>query len=123
MHSPYATATRNTRQSQAFVPDHRNVSSVQHHSALFSMPNIFPACDHEFIRTLAEDLNLLATGDTYDEHDREHGDREGEWKYIDDGDEDDGEERNTDVNRVLKKYDKAKVIWRAEGLMSGTIDC
>ena len=95
------------------------------------MVNSFPAREREFIKRLAEDLHLSLTWDEYDEQDEnivvwrfpgdleeplteeqidssgaledENGD-DGEWE-----DEDDEESRAA-VDRVLTKYEKAKVM-------------
>jgi len=95
------------------------------------MPNIFPARERQFINKLAEDLHLSLTWDEYDEYDQnlvtwrfpgeleeplpqgpqdsadaadaETSGEDDEWE-----DEDDEESRAA-VDRVLAKYEKAKV--------------
>lgn len=101
------------------------------------MPNNFPAKDREFINKLADDLHLSVTWDEYDEQDQNlvtwrfpgeleelvpddgngnsnssgngtprEDDDEGEDEAWEDEDD---EESRAAVDRVLGKYDKAKV--------------
>jgi hypothetical protein len=94
------------------------------------MPNTFPAQERKFISTLAEELNPSVTWDEYDEEDQnlvtwrlpgvidelstdtaaEHvygnENSEGEWEDVDEEDE----EAEVAVDRVLKKFDKAPVV-------------
>jgi 5'-3' exoribonuclease 1 len=89
------------------------------------MPNSFPARDRAFITKLAEDLHLSITWDEYDADDQnlvswrfpgalEEPLPEGEVNPAEeDGDEwedEDDEESNQAVDRVLAKYTKAKVM-------------
>lgn len=104
------------------VLDHRagNYSPT----APLTFPNDFNARERRFINTLATDLNLTLAWDGFDEHDRnvvsisfpstapvdasEAADgNDEEWE---DEDEEDLAESNAAVDRVLKKYAKAKVI-------------
>lgn len=92
------------------------------------MPNIFPARDRLFISNLAEELHLHLTWDEYDEDDQnlitwrfpgeldeplpDSGDAlEPEMEAEEDVWEDeDDEESRAAVDRVLAKYQKAKVM-------------
>ncbi|THH13302.1 hypothetical protein EW146_g6897 [Bondarzewia mesenterica] len=113
---------------KAFVLKHRGSHTPSHlRNARLDMPNTFPARDRAFIGDLAKDLHLELMWDEYDENDQnlvtlrfpgaletplstEEGE-EGEGNG--DGDEDEweseDEEGNEAVDRVLKKYEKAKV--------------
>lgn len=85
--------------------------------------NDFPASERKFVSTLAEDLHLNLRWDEFDEEDVNlvtmqlpgHGDQEagddneGDWE-----DEDDMESKAA-VERVLRKYEKAKVFDDDEG--------
>ena len=99
------------------------------------MPNTFPARDRTFINKLADDLHLSVTWDEYDENDQnlvtwrfpgeleepvpdpENGDANGksDETIIEQGDDDDAwededdEESRAAVDRVLQKYERAKV--------------
>lgn len=93
------------------------------------MPNTFPAKDRTFINKLADDLHLSVTWDEYDENDQNlvtwrfpgeleepvPEDGNSPPKSDDDGDDDDAwededdEESRAAVDRVLQKYEKAKV--------------
>lgn len=93
-----------------------------------TMVNDFPARDRQFIGTLAEDLHLSISWDEYDDEDRNlvtwrfpgeldeplpedangNGDGDGEEDDEEWEDEDDEESRAA-VDRVLSKYEKAKV--------------
>lgn len=116
---------------KAFVLDHRAPGSLAHlHKSRLTMPNVFPAADRKFINDLAGDLHLSVTWDEYDEQDQnivvwrfpgeleepvpENGDIiakvEGEEEADDDAWEDEeDEESRAAVDRVLNKYEKAKV--------------
>ena len=93
------------------------------------MPNTFPARERKFIVTLAEDLHLSLTWDEYDDDDQnlvvwrfpgeleeplpENGNGHSNGAEDDDDDEwedEDDEESRVAVDRVLAKYDKAKVM-------------
>lgn len=89
------------------------------------MPNTFPARERTFIGKLAEDLHLSITWDEYDAEDQnlvswrfpgaleeplpegtatEGTEEDDEWE------DDDDEESKEAVDRVLAKYEKAKVM-------------
>ncbi len=95
------------------------------------MPNVFPAADRLFVNKLAEDLHLSLTWDEYDEQDNNlvtwrfpgeleeqvPEDGESNVKIEEEGEEEDDaawedeedEESKAAVDRVLGKYEKAKV--------------
>lgn len=105
-----------------------------------AMLNTVPARDRKFITTLGEDLHLSVTWDEYDEDDQnlitlrlpgesqqvpfdldngeaaveEEGGEGGEWEDVPDQ-EDEDEEARCAIDRVLKKYEKAKVVDDDEG--------
>lgn len=94
------------------------------------MPNTFPARERKFIGTLAEDLHLSLTWDEYDDDDQnlvvwrfpgeleeplpENGNGHANGEGGDEDDEawedEDDEESRAAVDRVLAKYEKAKVM-------------
>lgn len=114
-------------QVRSFVLQYRNASSTALGNALLTMPNTFPAKDREFITRLADDLHLSLTWDEYDKNDQnlvswrlpgaleqplpesgaatpgEEDTEEEDWEDVDE------EESRKAVDRVLNKYDKAKV--------------
>jgi len=55
-----------------------------------------------------------------EEAQKTNGGAEGEWETVDDGDED--EESKAVVDRVLKKYKKAQVVYDDEGRRFGAYD-
>lgn len=105
-----------------------------------AMLNTVSARDRKFITTLGEDLHLSVTWDEYDEDDQnlitlrlpgesqqvpfdldngeaaveEEGGEGGEWEDVPDQ-EDEDEEARCAIDRVLKKYEKAKVVDDDEG--------
>ncbi|KAH8101020.1 exonuclease II [Cristinia sonorae] len=115
-------------QVRAFVLDHRNPGSQAHlRKTPLSMVNSFPARERKFISTLAEDLHLSLTWDEYNEEDQnlvvwrfpgeleepipENGNGHTNGEEDDDEWEDDeDEESRAAVDRVLAKYEKAKVM-------------
>ncbi|KAI0663830.1 exonuclease II [Cubamyces menziesii] len=117
-------------QVKAFVLERRKLSASQQPSRPpLTMPNTFPARDRQFINRLADDLHLSITWDEYDDEDqnlvtwRFPGEleeplpeeakpaTEGEGEGDDDEWEDeDDEEARAAVDRVLSKYEKAKVM-------------
>ncbi|KAG6832742.1 hypothetical protein H0H87_000591 [Tephrocybe sp. NHM501043] len=126
-------------QVKAFVLDDRRIASSAHtRSARLVMPNDFPARERKFIEKLAEDLHLSVRWDEYDEQDvnlvtwrfpsayeepapaetngtatpngKSEGE-EGDWEDI----EEEDEESQAAVDRVLKKYEKAHVAQDDEG--------
>jgi 5'-3' exoribonuclease 1 len=113
-------------QVKAFVLENRSSSSSDAKKALLTMPNMFSAGDKAFINKLADDLHLTITWDEYDEQDQnlliwrfpgsleepllaangtdgDDGEGSDEWT---DEDEEEGREA---VDRVLKKYETARV--------------
>ncbi|KAI0833606.1 exonuclease II [Trametes gibbosa] len=115
-------------QVKAFVLQHRKLSAAQNASQPpLAMPNDFPARDRQFINRLADDLHLSVTWDEYDEDDQnlvtwrspgqleeplpENGKPAVEGEGDDDEweDEEEDEESRAAVDRVLNKYEKAKV--------------
>ncbi len=116
-------------QVKAFVLERRKLSPSQHAGQPpLTMVNDFPARDRQFITRLAEDLHLSVAWDEYDDEDRnlvtwrfpgeleeplpENGktgedDAEAEDEEWED---DDDEESRAAVDRVLNKYEKAKVM-------------
>lgn len=138
--NPFSVLTAPQRQIfdevKAFVMENRAAMSTSHtRSARLTMPNTFPARERAFISTLAQELHLCLTWDEYDEDDQnlvtwrfpgasleepipasrtgsdgggdeaEEGD--GEWEDVD---EEEDEEANSAVDRVLQKYEKAQVM-------------
>ena len=120
-------------QVKAFVLEHRAPGSIEHQrKSRLTMPNTFAAGDRKFINDLADDLHLSLTWDEYDEQDQnlvtwrfpgeleepvpETGDSNGKVEGEDESDDDDeawedeeDEESRAAVDRVLQKYEKAKV--------------
>ncbi|KAH9481103.1 5'-3' exoribonuclease 1 [Psilocybe cubensis] len=110
---------------RTFVMENRNLPSPSHYrAAMLAMPNQFPAKDRQFITKLSEDLHLSVRWDEYDDQDvnlvtwrfpraldedeikeGENGTDGSEWE--DDADDD---ESRAAVDRVLKKYEKARVV-------------
>lgn len=105
------------------------------------MRNTFPARDRKFITTLSEALHLSVSWDEYDEEDQnliilrlpggsqqalpdlengkttieeEDADEGEQWEDVSEQ-EDEDEEARCAVDRVLKKYEKAKVVDDDEG--------
>ncbi|KAK7682624.1 hypothetical protein QCA50_014424 [Cerrena zonata] len=111
-------------QVKAFVLDHRNPSSTIHQKRTpLTMVNDFPARDRTFITDLAKDLHLSTAWDEYDDEDRNlvtwrfPGDLDEPLPENEDASEDDDEwedeedeESRAAVDRVLAKYEKAKVM-------------
>jgi 5'-3' exoribonuclease 1 len=124
---------------RTFVVEHCSPGSQAHQrKSRLTMPNVFPARDRTFINKLANDLHLTVTWDEYDEHDQNlvtwrfpgeleepvpepgngvvSGDSDDTVVENDDDDDDDeawededDEESRAAVDRVLQKYEKAKV--------------
>lgn len=105
------------------------------------MPNTFPARERVFISNLAAELHLEVTWDEYDDEDQnlvtfrlpgtvreaqsgvngdkisaENGTEDDEEEWVDESEEseDDDAEAVAAVDRVLKKYEKAKVVEEEE---------
>ncbi|OBZ66144.1 5'-3' exoribonuclease 1 [Grifola frondosa] len=90
-------------QVKAFVLARRNLTAIEHAGrSPLTMPNSFPARDRQFIAKLAEDLHLSLAWDEYDEQDQNLV----TWRFPDEDDE----ESRAAVDRVLNKYEKAKVM-------------
>ncbi|KAG6331105.1 hypothetical protein ID866_7983 [Astraeus odoratus] len=119
---------------KAFVLENRGKRSGEP----FTMPNTVPARDRKFIAKLSEELHLSVTWDEYDEEDQnlitlrlpnmleepvadlddadaaEEDDGDGEeWEDV--SDDEDDEEARAAIDRVLKKYEKARVVDDDEG--------
>ena len=104
-------------QVKAFVLENRSVSSSELRNAELSMPNIFSAGERTFLTNLAQDLHLTLSWDEYDDEDQNlvilyfpgalEPPLDGEDSESDSQDED---EATAAVDRVLRKYDKAKVL-------------
>ena len=114
---------------KAFVLERRQLSPSQHAGQPpLTMVNDFPARDRQFITRLAEDLHLSVAWDEYDSEDRNlvtwrfpgeleeplPEDQNGKTGQTSGDDEDwedeDDEEARAAVDRVLNKYEKAKVM-------------
>lgn len=113
-------------QVKGFALQYRSSPPAVQRNALLTMSNTFPARERTFIGKLAEDLHLSITWDEYDADDQNlvswrfpgaleeplpegvvnggEVDEDGEWE------DDDDEESREAVDRVLAKYDKAKVM-------------
>ena len=111
-------------QVKAFVTDR-----TSSRPAKLSLPNVFPARDRAFVAKLSADLHLNVAWDEYDELDQNlvtwripgapPEDEEGGDQVVEPGegedesaweDAEDDEEAIAAVNRVLKKYEKARVV-------------
>ncbi|KAJ6526042.1 exonuclease II [Mycena capillaripes] len=127
---------------KAFVTDNRG--ERERSTAMLAMRNDFPARERKFIIELAEDLHLSLRWDEFDEEDRNlvtwrfpgaledgaaeadggkqnghsgEGD-EADWEDVDndeDEDDEDDAEGRAAVERVLNKYEKARVAEDDEG--------
>ncbi|KAI0707261.1 exonuclease II [Earliella scabrosa] len=114
---------------KAFVLERRQLSPSQHAGQPpLTMVNDFPARDRQFITRLAEDLHLSVAWDEYDSEDRNlvtwrfpgeleeplPEDQNGKTEQTSGDDEEwedeDDEEARAAVDRVLNKYEKAKVM-------------
>lgn len=104
-------------QVKSFVLENRSISSSKLRDAEFSMPNMFSAGERAFLTNLAQDLHLTLSWDEYDEEDqnlvvlRFPGALE---SPLDEGDSESDSEVEAEavaaVDRVLRKYDKAKML-------------
>ena len=104
-------------QVKAFVLENRSISSSELRDAELSMPNTFSAGERAFLTSLSLDLHLTLSWDEYDEDDqnlvvlRLPGAFESPLDEQDsDSDSQDDAEATAAVDRVLKKYDKAKTL-------------
>ena len=103
-------------QVKEFVLENRSISSSELRSAELSMPNTFSAGERAFLTNLALDLHLTLSWDEYDEEDqnlvvlRFPGALESPLEEQDsDSDSQDDTEATAAVDRVLGKYEKAKM--------------
>ncbi|KAI0303658.1 exonuclease II [Multifurca ochricompacta] len=115
---------------QKFVQQRQREVGANNNTARLELLNDFPARDREFVNKLAADLHLELAWDDYDEYDQNivtfrlpespgeaqadpedegEGDEE-EWV----SDEEEDEESRKAVDRVLGKYEKAKVVEYAD---------
>ncbi|KAH9944834.1 exonuclease II [Amylocystis lapponica] len=116
-------------QVKAFILEHRDSSSPAHaRKSRLAMPNTFPSREREFIGKLAQDLHLSLTWDEYDEDDQnlvtwrfpgeleeplpegQKNGQNGDAEEEDEWEDEDDEESRAAVDRVLNKYEKAKVM-------------
>lgn len=120
---------------KAFVLQYRSASPAAIANASLTMVNDFPARERKFVTELAADLRLSITWDEYDEQDRnlvtwrlpgageepipetektKSGENvesaEAEWEDVEEEESSEDEEALEAVNRVLKKYEKARVM-------------
>lgn len=126
---------------KAFVLSHRKThaaSSMETPPDALRMPNTFPARERKFISELAGALHLDVSWDEYDDEDQnlavfripgtvkhvqtgkeeviadeEDGDEDGD-DWVDESEESDDPEAMAAVDRVLNKYERAKVVEEEE---------
>ena len=104
-------------QVKTFVLENRSAPSSELGNAELSMPNVFSAGERAFLTNLAQDLHLTLSWDEYDDEDqnlvvlRLPGVLESPLDDEDsESDSPDDEEATAAVDRVLRKYDKAKML-------------
>ncbi|KAI0671842.1 exonuclease II [Trametes maxima] len=116
-------------QVKSFVLERRKLSAVEQSSQRpLTMPNDFPARDRQFINRLADDLHLSIAWDEYDDDDQNlvtwrfpgeleeplpedgKGSADGDGDGDEEWEDEDDEEARAAVDRVLNKYQKAKVM-------------
>ena len=104
-------------QVKAFVLENRSARSSELRNTDLSMPNMFSAGERAFLTNLAQDLHLTLSWDEYDDEDqnlvvlRFPGALESPLSDEDsESDSQDEEEATVAVDRVLRKYDKAKML-------------
>jgi 5'-3' exoribonuclease 1 len=104
-------------QVKAFVLENRSIPSSELRDVELSMPNTFSAGERAFLTNVAGDLHLTLSWDEYDEEDqnlvvlRLPGALESPLDDQDSGsDSQDEVEATAAVDRVLRKYDKAKML-------------
>jgi 5'-3' exoribonuclease 1 len=104
-------------QVKTFVLENRSISSSELRNAKLSMPNMFSAGERAFLTNLTQDLHLTPSWDEYDHEDqnlvvlRFPGALESPLDDEDsESDSQDEAEATTAVDRVLRKYDKAKML-------------
>ena len=104
-------------QVKAFVLENRSMPSSELRNVDLSMPNVFSARERALLVNLAQDLHLTLSWDEYDDDDqnlvvlRFPGALESPLDDEDsESDSQDEEEAAAAVDRVLGKYDKAKIL-------------
>ena len=104
-------------QVKTFVLENRSGPTSELRDAELSMPNMFSAGERAFLTNLAQDLHLTLSWDEYDDEDqnlvvlRLPGVLESPLEDEDsENDSSDDEEATAAVDRVLRKYDKAKML-------------
>ena len=104
-------------QVKAFVLENRSMPSSELRNIDLSMPNVFSARERALLVNLAQDLHLTLSWDEYDDDDqnlvvlRFPGALESPLDDEDsESDSQDEEEAAAAVDRVLGKYDKAKIL-------------
>jgi 5'-3' exoribonuclease 1 len=103
-------------QVKTFVLENRSLSSSELRNAKLSMPNTFSAGERAFLTNLAQDLHLTLSWDEYDDEDqnlvvlRFPGALSHPWMKDSESDSQDEAEATAAVDRVLRKYDKAKML-------------
>ena len=104
-------------QVKTFVLENRSIPSSELRNAELSMPNMFSAGERAFLTDLAQHLHLTLSWDEYDDEDqnlvvlRLPGVLESPLDDEDsESDSPDDEEATAAVDRVLRKYDKAKML-------------
>ena len=124
-----------------FVLSHRKdkaATSAETPIDALQMPNTFPARERRFISELAEDLHLDVSWDEYDDEDQnlvvfrlpgvaraaqnendgvvadDEEDDGNDDDWVDESDESDDPEAVAAVDRVLKKYESARVVEEEE---------
>ncbi|KAF9778851.1 exonuclease II [Thelephora terrestris] len=100
-------------QVKSFVLENRSTSTSELRRAELSMPNLFSAREREFLTNLARDLHLTLSWDEYDEEDQNLVVLRFPESALDEqeSESDSQDEAATvAVDRVLKKYDKAKML-------------
>ena len=104
-------------QVKTFVLENRSIPSSEFRNAELSMPNVFSAGERAFLTNLAQDLHLTLSWDEYDDEDQNlvvlHLPEVLESPLDDEDSESDSpddEEATAAVDRVLRKYEKAKML-------------
>jgi len=104
-------------QVKSFVLENRPLSSPELRNAELSMPNVFSAGERAFLTNLAQDLHLTLSWDEYDDEDQNlvvvcfPGALDSPLDDEDsESDSQDEAEATAAVDRVLQKYDKARML-------------
>lgn len=104
-------------QVKTFVLEYRSTPSSELRNVELSMPNVLSAGERAFLTNLAQDLHLTLSWDEYDDEDqnlivlRFPGVLESPLDDEDSESDSQGEtEATAAVDRVLRKYDKAKML-------------